>query len=231
MEIGACRQEKRGQSRGWAENNVTICTTEPKQQKKRGEGLHEPPPTALGVDFLESFFLLSLVDNTDSSHEETQKNGHKPVNGGENGIQSVVGLLCYGCHTERFRLCNKSRIGTECAAHLHKIRSVEVTAALEHILYCNPGTGSLLRENRVEICPEAKSEEPDECAGNGQINHVGDEQPVQENKTTGNVVLLDHGPNRERPGNEEEQTQNKPNSEIHLRQNHVHEDIGLSPHD
>jgi hypothetical protein len=46
----------------------------------------------------------------------------------------------------------------------------------------------------MEVYPQAKSEEPDECAGNGQINHVGDEQPVQENEATGNVIPLDHGP-------------------------------------
>ena len=46
----------------------------------------------------------------------------------------------------------------------------------------------------MEVCPQAKSEEPNECACNGQIDHGSDEQPVQENEATGNVILLDHGP-------------------------------------
>lgn len=58
----------------------------------------------------------------------------------------------------------------------------------------------------MEVCPQAKSEEPDECTGNGQVDHVGDEQPIQENKASGDMALLDHGPDRERPGNEEENT-------------------------
>jgi hypothetical protein len=209
---------------------VTICTTG-RNKRKGDEGLHETSSTTLRVDFLESLFLLSLVDDTHSSHEETQKNGHEPVNGGENGIQCVVGLLRYGRHAERFRLRDESRIDAECSAYLHKVRSVEITATLEHILDCNPGTGNLLGENRMEVYPQAKSEEPDECAGNGQINHVGDEQPVQENEATGNVIPLDHGPDRERPGYEEEHAKDKPDGEIHARHDHVHEDIRLSPHD
>lgn len=62
----------------------------------------------------------------------------------------------------------------------------------------------------MEVFPETKSEEPDECAGNGQVNHVGDEQPVQESEAAGDVILLDHGPDRERPGNEEEETKDEP---------------------
>lgn len=58
----------------------------------------------------------------------------------------------------------------------------------------------------MEVCPQAKGEEPDECAGDGQINHVANEQPVQENEASGNVVLLDHGTDRERPGSEEADT-------------------------
>ena len=76
----------------------------------------------------------------------------------------------------------------------------------DHILDCNPGAGSLFRPNRVEIFPQAKSEKPDECAGDSQVNHVGYEQPVQENEASGDVVLLDHGPDRERPGNQEADT-------------------------
>jgi len=73
-------------------------------------------------------------------------------------------------------------------------------------LDCDPGAGSLLRPNRTEVVPHAESKEPDEGAGNGQVNHVGDKQPIQEDETSGDVVLLDHGPDRERPGNEEEKT-------------------------
>jgi len=67
--------------------------------RKRGEGLHESSSTAFCVNLLESLFLLSLepavsphvfatadlgtnlVDNAESSHEETQKNGHESING------------------------------------------------------------------------------------------------------------------------------------------------------
>jgi len=226
----ADRRNENNHEDGQKQGDGMYSRTETMEEERR-EGLHEPSSTTLRVDFLESLFLLSLVDDAESSHEETQNNGHEPVNGGEDGVQSVVSLLRNGCHTERFRLCDKGGIGTECSAHLHEIRSVEVTTTLEHILDCNPGTGSLLRENRVEVCPQAKSKEPDVCAGDSQINHVGDEQPVQENEATGNVVPLDHGPDRERPGNEEEHGENKPDGEIHVRQDHVHENVRLSPHD
>ena len=76
----------------------------------------------------------------------------------------------------------------------------------DHILDCNPGAGSLFGPNRAEVIPQAKSEEPDDCPGNSQVSHVGNEQPVQESEAPGDVVPLDHGPNREGPGNEEEQT-------------------------
>ena len=79
---------------------MRVPTTESKRQtqRKRGEYLHEPSSTALRVDLLESLFLLSLqravsscmlvivdsntclVDDAESGHEETQKNGHESVN-------------------------------------------------------------------------------------------------------------------------------------------------------
>jgi hypothetical protein len=64
----------------------------------RNEKLDESTSTTLRVDLLESLFLLSLqpvisphvcvtadsdthlVDNAESSHKETQKYGHEPVN-------------------------------------------------------------------------------------------------------------------------------------------------------
>jgi len=49
----------------------------------------------------------------------------------EHGIQSAVGLERYGGHAERFRLCDKTLVGTEISAHLYKIRSVVVTTTLE----------------------------------------------------------------------------------------------------
>jgi len=174
--------------------------------RKSGEDLHESSSTAFCVDLLESLFLLSLVDNAESSHEETQNNGHEPIDSGENGIQSVVGLERYGGHTERLRLCDKGRIGTERSAHLYKICSVEVATTLEHILDFNPSDGTLLRPNCVEVDPLAKSEEPDEGAGNGQVNHVTDEQPVQEDKASGDMVSLNNGSDGDRPGNEETNT-------------------------
>lgn len=183
-------------------NRVEIAET----WRKRGEDLHESSSTALCVNPLEPFFLLSLVDNAKSSHKEAQKNGHEPINGGENGVQSIVGLERYGGHTEGLRLCDKSRISTECSAYLYKIRSVVVTTTVEHILDCNPGAGSLLRPDRAEVVPLAKSKKPDDGAGNGQVKHVADEQPVEEGEASGDVVPLDHGPDGDRPGNKETKT-------------------------
>ena len=74
----------------------------------------------------------------------------------------------------------------------------------DHILDCNLDVGRLLSPNRAEAVPHAKSKEPDDGAGSGQVKHVGDEQPVQEDEASGDVILLDHGPDRDCPGNEEE---------------------------
>ena len=123
----------------------------------------------------------------------------------------------------------------------------------DHILECNPGAGSLLRPNLVEVGPKAKSEEPDNGSCPSQVRHVGDEQPIQKDEGSGDVVLLDHGPDRDYPGNEEDETENKSNwtmatnevsvgiplstatdgrtGEIHGRQDQVHEEIRLPPDD
>jgi len=76
----------------------------------------------------------------------------------------------------------------------------------DHILDCDPGARSLLRPNRAEVVPLAKSKEPDVGASNGQVNHIADEQPVQEDEAACDVVSLDHGPDGDRPGNEEKNT-------------------------
>jgi len=172
-----------------------------------GEGsekLHKPSSTPLCVNLLKPLFLLSLVDNANGGHKESQKDGHKSVNSRENGIQSIVGPLGYGGHTERLGLGDKIRIGAECSAHLNKIRCVEVTTALEHILDCNPSAGSLLRPAGVEVVSQPESKEPDDRTCSSQIDHSNYEQPVEEHEATGDVVPLNHGSDRERPGNEKE---------------------------
>lgn len=73
----------------------------------------------------------------------------------------------------------------------------------DHVLDFDPGVGSLLGPNLVEVGPDAESKEPDDGTGGGQIDHVGDEYPVEQEKATGNVVLLNHGTDRESPGYEE----------------------------
>jgi hypothetical protein len=86
----------------------------------------------------------------------------------------------------------------------HQEMEARKKSSTDHILDCNPSAGSLLGPNRVEAVPHAKSKEPDDGTGSGQVKHVGNEQPVQEDEASGIVVLLDHGPDRDRPGNEEE---------------------------
>ena len=76
----------------------------------------------------------------------------------------------------------------------------------DHILDCNPGGRSLFGPNRTEVVPDTKGEEPDDGASSGQIKHITDEQPVQEDEASGDVVPLDHGSDRDYPGNEEEET-------------------------
>jgi hypothetical protein len=56
----------------------------------------------------------------------------------------------------------------------------------------------------VEIVPYTKGEEPDDGTSSGQIEHGDDEHPVQKGETYGNMILLNHGSDRECPGNEEE---------------------------
>ena len=56
----------------------------------------------------------------------------------------------------------------------------------------------------MEVVPYAKCKKPDDGTGNGQVDHGDYEQPIQEHEANGNVVLLNHGPDRERPGNEKE---------------------------
>lgn len=187
-----------------------MCEAERKRRGLEEEGsealrdLHESSSTTFRIDLLETLFLLSLIYNAESSHKETQKNGHEPVDSGKDWIQSVIGLLCYGGHTERLSLGDKVGIGTECSAHLNKICSVEVTTTFEHVLNCNPGAGGLLSPSGVEVVPHAKSKEPNYGAGSSQIEHSNDKHPVEENEAYGNMVFLNHGSNRECPGNEEE---------------------------
>jgi hypothetical protein len=61
----------------------------------------------------------------------------------------------------------------------------------------------------VEVVSYAESEEPDDGAGNSQVDHGNDEQPVEKHEANGNVVPLNHGSDRECPGNEEEHAQNE----------------------
>lgn len=56
----------------------------------------------------------------------------------------------------------------------------------------------------MEVVSYAKGEEPDDGAGNSQIDHGNDKQPVEEYEADGDVVPLNHGSDRERPGDEEE---------------------------
>jgi len=83
-------------------------------------------------------------------------------------------------------------------------------ASTDHVLDRNPGGGGLLRPNCAEGVPHAESKEPDDGPSPGQIEHIGDEQPIQEDKAASDVILLDHGPDRDHPGNEEEEGENKP---------------------
>ena len=85
------------------------------------------------------------------------------------------------------------------------------SGSTNHVLDCNAGTGGLLRPNRVEGVSHTESKEPDDGPSPGQIEHISDEQPIQEDKAAGDVVPLDHGPDRDHPSNEEEKGQNKPN--------------------
>jgi len=133
-----------------------------KLEGERYKGSHKSSSTTLRIYLLESLFLLSLVDNAKSGHEEAQKDGHESVDSREDWIQSIIGPLRYGSNTEGLRLGDKIGISTECSTHLNKICSVEVTTALEHILYCNPSTGSLFRPARVEVVSYAESKEPDD---------------------------------------------------------------------
>ena len=52
----------------------------------------------------------------------------------------------------------------------------------------------------MEGIPHTKSKEPNNGPGPGQVEHVGDEQPIEEDKAPGDVILLDHGPDRDNPG-------------------------------
>jgi len=163
-------------------------------------GLDEAAATTFGVDLLETFLFLSLLDNAERSDEETQNDGHKPINGRESVLKGIVRECGDGSDTEIGRDVGIEVVG-KVRGHAEPAKDwiicrVEIPTALELILEGESVIGAQRRPFEMEFVALSEREEPDDAADNGDDEGVDDQEPVQDNEADGDVVPLHHGSNR-----------------------------------
>jgi len=109
-------------------------------------GLYETPSTSLSINFLESFILLPLLDDTQSRKQQAQDDSYEAIDRREDIVECHMRKTGDGCDAKVFRNGRIEAIdefrSLTVATNFCRVTSVKIAAALELVLQCYSNSGS-----------------------------------------------------------------------------------------
>lgn len=196
--------------------------------------LHEALPSPLRIDLLEPFVLVSLLDHTQSSKEETEYDCHITIDGCEDIVEGHIREVGDGLNAEvggdvwvEIEIVNKVLAGAE-VAYFRKVGGVKVAAAFEHVLEAFARLRCSCDPQCMEIVSLLEGKKPNKAANDDNTDSVNYEHIVGDDQANSDMVALDNAGDGYSKGDNERNTQNGTSGEVSCREDQVHQQV-LSP--
>jgi len=176
--------------------------------------LDETRSSTLGVNLLEALELLALLDDTHVCEEETDNNGHEPINRAEDVVQGFVGGFGDRRHTESVEGLCGTLASADTPTDRELIGRAEIATAFQSILNQNLGCIAFAAKDSMVVVPFMECVNPEKGADDEDQGPVAKEHPVQEIQTERRRVAGDYGSQREHERGDEDNTQNRAKVEV-----------------
>jgi len=153
----------------------------------------ETTATTFGIDSPETFLFLSFLNDTHCGHEETNQDHRETENSRECLVEHVVSDADEFCRTAI--ILRERWIGTESAYFYRGV--VEEPTALQFVLHCYAVVWRCRIPDASKVVLLSEGHKPQVRTVKNGYDAVHNENPIENSKTDGDVILLDDGAYRD----------------------------------